>query len=728
MRISTLRLRDVKRHRDLQVELAPGLTIVRGPNESGKTTIVRALELALTGTPQTNPTFADGLRSWAAAPSARPSVRLDFSAEPADLDGTERHGSVEKSFGAGATVSLTVDGVTTTDPGQVDALLAELSGLPTAAFFRSSALIGRGELDDLDRADATLRERLAASISAADRGTALAVRELERVLADLHVRGDRDPGRLRIAEEAVTRSQTIVEAGEAALVRLAASRAALGAAEVSREAAEATLARYRDLLEQARRAEILVKEEAAATERLTRFTEAVALGDELTALHYSHPSDKPLAVVRQAVERLRGLDAKITELRAMLSGEIQVNYELATPGPTWRPVAILAFIAIAAGVALALAGQLSLGPAVLGPIGLGVVGLGAVLAVVGIRQRRAALDMRTQQQLADVEIDRRLRGRSQMEAELRAAEAESANQLGGLGLPDLAAAEDLLAREEAHVAAIDVLNAKLEGLVGKEPLEALPTLRDAAAREAADKAHALAGLADEARAEGATARFSAEVQTAEVELEAARATEADARAQVAANPVDASQVAGEAERLALWREQLSALQHRARVHEAALGGLERATAVTVASATRYLEKRMVEDVERISGGRYRQVRIDDRTLDIQLVAPETGDWVDVRALSDGTLAQVYLVARLGLIRHATGDRRPPLVMDDPFVSFDDTRAARAFSILRDLTRHYQVIYLTCSDRYDAAADAVVELPGPVAMDAGTGSVSAATTA
>ena len=724
MRISTIRLRDMKRHRDLQVELASGLTIVRGPNESGKTTIVHALELALTPGGPGGPTSADDLRSWDAAPTARPSVRLEFSAEPADLDGAERHGSVEKSFGAGGTMTLTVDGRTTTDRAQVDAQLADLSGLPTAAFFRSTALVGHGELDELDRDDTTVRERLAASISAADRGTALAVRELERVLVDLHVRGDRDPGRLRIAEEAVARSQTIVEAGEAALVRLAASREALGAAEVARETMEETLARGRDLLEQARRAEILVKEEAAATERLTRYTDGVAVGDELTALHYSHPSDKPLAVVRQAVERLRGLDAKIAELRGMLSGEIQVNYEVVTPGPTWRPVAILALVAIAAGAGLALAAQLSVGPAVLRPVGLAAIGLGAVLAVVGIRQRRASLDMRTQQQLADVEIDRRLRGRSQMEAELRAAEAESANQLGGLGQPDLAAAEDLLARETAHVAAIDVLNAKLEGLVGKEPLEALPALRDAAAHEAAQKASALTELADEARAEGATARFSAEVRTAEGELEAARATEADARAQVAANPVDASQVAGEAERLAVWREQLRALQRRARIHEAALGGLERATAVTVASATRYLEKRMIEDVERISAGRYRQVRIDDQTLDIQLVAPETGTWVDARRLSDGTLAQVYLVARLGLIRHATGDRRPPLVMDDPFVSFDDTRAARAFSILRDLTRDYQVIYLTCSDRYDAAADAVVELAGPAATDAGAATVSA----
>ncbi len=727
MRISRLQLRDVKRYRDLQIDLAPGLTIVRGPNEAGKSTIVQAIELGLTGSAGPVRPDLDSLRSWDADPAARPTVRLDFTDDP-DLDHAERSGRIEKAFGAGGTASLTLDGETTTDPARVDELLAGLTGIPTPAFFRSTALVGHGELDDLDRDDATLRERLAASISAADRGTAAAVRELERVLADLNVRGERDPGRLRIAEEAVTRSQTVVEAGEAALARLAADREALGVAEAAREGAAATLAGRRDLLEQARRAEILTVEQAAASERFERYAEAVRVGEELDALHESHPSTDPLPVLRQRVAQLRTLDAKIAELGAMLSGEIQVSFDALTPAPTWRPVAILAFVVVLAGVGLAVAGQAVADMAVLGPIGLGVAGLGALLALFGIRQRRLALDVRRQDHLEDVEIDRRLRGRSQMEAELRHAEAEALALLAGLGLADLAAAEDLLAREEAHVGAIEQLNARLEGLVGREPLETLPAIRDAAGRDAEQKAAELGTLAAEARERGATEPFGTEVQTAEAELEAARDAEAKARAQVEANPVDADQVAGEAERLGVWREQLAALQRRARVHEAALGGIERATAATMERATRYLEKRMVEDVERVTDGRYRRVRIDDETLDIRLVAPEKGDWVDVRHLSDGVLAQVYLAARLGLIRHATGDRRPPIVLDDPFVSFDDVRAARAFALLRDLTRDHQVIYLTSTDRYDAAADAIVELPGPTAVDAGEDRPAAAESA
>jgi len=86
---------------------------------------------------------------------------------------------------------------------------------------------------------------------------------------------------------------------------------------------------------------------------------------------------------------------------------------------------------------------------------------------------------------------------------------------------------------------------------------------------------------------------------------------------------------------------------------------------------------------------------------------------------------VYLIARLGLVRLVTGDRRPPLVFDDPFVTLDDARAGNALRLLRSIATDFQVIYLTTSARYDEAADAVVVLDGPTAVDAGADAASAA---
>jgi uncharacterized protein YhaN len=129
---------------------------------------------------------------------------------------------------------------------------------------------------------------------------------------------------------------------------------------------------------------------------------------------------------------------------------------------------------------------------------------------------------------------------------------------------------------------------------------------------------------------------------------------------------------------------------------------------------------MAGDVARITDGRYRRVRISDEDLSVEVFAPERGDWVPVSQLSRGTLDALYLAARIALVRFATGGRRPPLLLDDPFVTLDADRAARALEVVKDLAADQQVVYLTTSDRYDAVADAVVVLAGPTAADTGDG--------
>jgi DNA repair exonuclease SbcCD ATPase subunit len=717
MRITRLSVRDFRRYREFEVPLAPGLTIVHGPNEAGKTTIQRALELVLTKKVTTGAAELDALRPWDAPGDARPVIAIDFEID--DEEKGVRRGSVEKAFrGSKGSVRLEFDGEIITDPTLADQALAELTGIPTEAFFRSTASIRHHELADLDRDEATLRDRLQASISGADRGTSRAKRSLERALYDLNTKGAKNPGRLKVAEEAVAQSHAALEQGEVALVQLERDRDTLSGARDRRTETDADLAERRSLLEKARQGERLNAERVAAQERFERFRQAVKVSEELTGLHGTHPSPNPLAVLEQMVGRLRTLDGRIRELKAALAGEIEVQFEV-PPEPTWRPLSRIAigFVLVGALVAgLAFAGhltrvlELGTAPEMLGGA---AAGIGFILAFVALWLRRSDT---MQTQLRDVEIDRRLRGRSEMEEDLRRAEVDTASQLESIGLEDLRAAEALLAAEQEHSGRIDRLASQLEGLVGKEKTDALPGLRDTAALEIEQKTHALEALGPIAREPRARERLEVEVRDLEATLERARDDEANARARVEANVVDAEQVAGHAERLATWREQLERLQRRARVYDRTLREIEQAEQATMKSATRYLERKMVADIDRVTGGRYRRVSVDDKTLDIRVHAPERGDWVDVTSLSQGTLDLIYLVARIGLVRLVTGDRRPPLILDDPFVTFDDGRATRALELLRDVARDFQVIYLTTSDRYDAAADAVVPLSGPTELD------------
>jgi DNA repair exonuclease SbcCD ATPase subunit len=717
VRITRLTLRDFRRYRELEIPLSPGLTIVHGPNEAGKTTIQRAIELALTRKVTSGGADMDSLRSWDSGEDARPTIGLEFEIE--DDDRGVRSGTLEKSFrGAKGTVSLAVDGTTITDPTLADQALAELTGIPSEAFFRSTASVRHHELADLDRDEAALRDRLQASISGADRGTSRARRKLDKAIYELNTKGAKNPGRLKVAEDAVEQARLAVEQGELALAQLERDRDTLAGARERRSETESSLAERRSLLEKARQAERLIAERSTAQERFERYRQAVTVSDELTGLRSSHPSENPLPVLEQMVNRLRLLDAKIRELQAALSGEVDVQFDV-PPEPTWRPLSRIALGLVVVGLILTVAtfvgralSVFDLGtlPEIIGGV---IAAIGLVLAAVALWLRRSD---RMQAEMRDVQIDRRLRGRSEMEAELRQAAADTAQQLLGLGLPDLAAAEGLLSSEQEHVGRIDRLTGQLEGLVGKEPPETLPQVRDAAALDIEQKTHALESLGPIAKEPRARERLEVEVRDLEQGLERSRDDEANARARVEANAVDAEQVAGHSERLTGWRDQLELLQRRARIYDRTLKEIDSAEQATMKTVTRFLEKQMVGDVSRITGGRYRRVAVDDRTFDLQLFAPEKGDWVDVRSLSQGTLDLVYLAARLGLVRLVTGDRRPPLIFDDPFVTLDDDRALRAMELLREISTDFQIIYLTTSDRYRGSADAVVELAGPTEVD------------
>jgi hypothetical protein len=249
-------------------------------------------------------------------------------------------------------------------------------------------------------------------------------------------------------------------------------------------------------LEKARQAERIIAERTTAQEKYDRYQQAVAVSAEIATLATTHPSPNPLPVIKTAVERLRKLDGHIRELKAALADEVEVTFDVA-PEPTWQPLSRWSIALVAIGLLIAL------GPVVAEALGLFKTGviiqlLGAIVAIVGLALafvawwlRRSA---RTHAQMRDVEIDRRLRGRSQMEAELKVTEADVERQLGAIGLPTIAEAEDLLAREEAHVGQMGLLAAQLEGLVGKVPTETLPELRDAAAHEVEQKTSALNAL------------------------------------------------------------------------------------------------------------------------------------------------------------------------------------------------------------------------------------------
>ena len=714
MKVTRLHLRNFKRHADLTVEPAPGLTVIRGPNEAGKTTIQRALELAL----YRRVTSADGemrdTQRWGAGDHQPPTVELAF-----ESDGTT--GRLVKSFrGSKGTVELTIGNERTNDPATADSWIAGLTGIPTEKFFRSTASVRHHEVMDLDRDEANLRDRLQQSISGADRGVSLARRRLDDAIKALKAAGAKNPGPLKRAEDERARLSETLQRGEEALARLEADREAHVSAVGRREAADTALAETTEQLNLAVLAVKLAAERSAAEQRYGKYRAAAELRAEIASLERAHPSQVALPALRKRVEELRALEVTIAECTAVLAAE-ESPVEVVLAEPNWRRPFVLGNALVYLGLAVlgaqAWARVLDLVPAIANAqlvtiLGSSLAIAGALSLLAAYRRRDSHARLTAAGELRHEAIERRLRGRSDTEQRLRDAQAKREAALAAIGQATVADAEALLTAEDEHIRQIELLQARSAELMRGDPVTDVGRARDEAAAEAERKAAALLGMGEIGRDPvGSRDRFEARLKTHQLERDGAVREEAATGERVARNTVDALEVAGVAEAFEQVTERLSILLRRQRVYELTLAALDAAEAATMKKATAYLEQRMAADVKYVTGGRYEKVQVADE-LQINLWSPERGDWVPISSLSQGTIDQVYLAARIELVRLVTQDRRPPLVFDDPFVTYDDERATRAVELLRGVTADHQILYLTTSDRYDAVADKVIVLPGP----------------
>ena len=711
MRITRLQLRDFGRHRDLDIALAPGFTIIRGPNEAGKSTIQRGLELALFRKPTAATAELEALRSWGAGEDGRSWTRIEFVVDDEAGPNGDRasRGVLEKEFrGQRGRVSLELDGHAHTDPAKAEEIVAGLTGIPNEAFFRSTASIRHEELDDLDRDEGALRDRLQASIGGGDKGSSRAKARLEDAIRVLKSKGDKNPGRLKIAAEAVGRAALALKNGEAALEKLEKDRDALAQARDARLRAETAIAESRNMLEAARQVERLRSDRMVVAEKFERYRQAAEAQQRLQDLETM--PEQSIASLRDQLDRMRTMQSRVSILQETLHEDLGPDVEPNEPEPGYMSAGILTVIALGAtGVSVSFGVIRALVPVLL--LGLVLLGVSIFLALRFWERRSVAMNVHRINEARERDRTVRRQGRVGTEEGLRVAQSGVQNILRELGVHDIASAEKLLTAEQGRRQEIATLQVQVSALLGGQT-GSVTELRDRAALEMEQKTAAVAALGPIANDARARERLEAEVRDRHAALERARDAEAAAIARVDANPVDSEQVAGEAERVVTWQGQLGALKRRVRIYEMTLAAIAASESGTMRKATRFLEQQVGRDIARLTGGRYGRVGIDDQTLDIQIWAPERGDWVAANQLSKGTVDQVFLAARIGLVRLVTQGRHPPLVLDDPFVTFDDTRAARAALLLRELSADFQVIYLACSNRYDGLADAVVELPGP----------------
>lgn len=103
-------------------------------------------------------------------------------------------------------------------------------------------------------------------------------------------------------------------------------------------------------------------------------------------------------------------------------------------------------------------------------------------------------------------------------------------------------------------------------------------------------------------------------------------------------------------------------------------------------------------LSQITSGRYSRIVMSEDQQGIRIYSPEAGEFVDPAKsrLSQGTIEQVFLSLRLGLVDHLDPKGESlPLLLDETFVNWDHDRLVRGLSVLAQVANRRQLILFTC---------------------------------
>lgn len=157
------------------------------------------------------------------------------------------------------------------------------------------------------------------------------------------------------------------------------------------------------------------------------------------------------------------------------------------------------------------------------------------------------------------------------------------------------------------------------------------------------------------------------------------------------------------------REALKYEEKKVKVYGLAREFISKARTEILSSAGEALEKGIQRYLAVFTNDKYKQVKVNKEALEFWVYSDEKGDWAKPEDLSGGVIDEFYLAFRLALARLIFGDKKPPLILDDPFVNFDSVRLDNTRNFFKTLASDYQIIIFTLGDLYDKVADNIILL-------------------
>lgn len=721
MIIKRLKLERFRKFEDLDLEFSPGINVIRGPNESGKSTIVRAIVAALFERPSA--TAAKGRLNARWRSTDGPSVLMEFD------DAGGRY-VLSKDFTSGKVLLEQPDGKPLSSVKAVDFRMHDLLGFRDPSQYFRTACVTHDQMASLGedaagsrKIAAMLRETVigneeSAAIDRALKGISSEIEQLKRGLE----RPTNNPGTIRRLQEereayVARRKDLLADAAD-----LERHQERLAEVEAELEETAGRLADLDTLLEANSRLEDAVRRRDEAYSRLEeaeRIHQAISelednerlIGERFAAFDRLAPgAEEVLRRSESARESLEALMAERNPGGEEDKGGLEEELERA-PASRERRRSRAGYPALVAGAVILLA-SIVLGVAAHGAFF--TLAAAAVLFIVfgavslsRTGPSRYAGGVEEVRDFPTVAAGSESPALERAEAEESRLAAEARSFLESVGCAD---AREFFEKREEYAAKLSERNeaaAGVKALLAGRRVDEVAAARRAAALDVAAARELVAEMEPYALSVDEVTR-----RERERELAASRvgelATERDGLAfhleRTAGDPEESLRI--EEVLTWLWEAEQSA-RKRLRVYTLAKEALMEASERMLSSAVPVLGRAVGDTLSSLTGGRYDTVEISESDLSISVYSTEKADMIRggelMDALSRGTVAQLYLCARLQLVGLLSGGRRPPLIFDDSFSSFDDDRLENLCEVLRDIGTDQQVFIFTCTERYDSLA-------------------------
>jgi uncharacterized protein YhaN len=156
------------------------------------------------------------------------------------------------------------------------------------------------------------------------------------------------------------------------------------------------------------------------------------------------------------------------------------------------------------------------------------------------------------------------------------------------------------------------------------------------------------------------------------------------------------------------REQLKQVERSAEAHKLAIETLKESALEFQENALIPVAERAGSHMQSITDGRYQRVELDRDSM-TPLVSGNGQTGISLDRLSRGTRDQLYFSIRAALIDALSGDRKLPMLLDDPCVNFDEERLSNAANLLKDLACERSILLFTKDETWTRWFDPVLRL-------------------